>query len=73
MDIWAAHGIGVEDGGAPGQTTLWDAGKLRDEVGFGWGGMKMRWTHQQGHKGKQGQARDQERGDILGSAREVEA
>ena len=54
VDIWAAQDTGVEDGGAPGQATLWSAGKLRDEVGFGWGGMKMGWTHQQGHKGKQG-------------------
>ena len=30
------------------------AGRLRDEVGFSWGGMKTGWTHQQGHKGKHG-------------------
>ena len=47
VDIWAAQDTGVEDGGAPGQAALWSAGKLRDEVGFGWGGMKMGWTHQQ--------------------------
>ena len=47
VDIWAAQDTGVEDGGAPGQAALWSAGKLKDEVGFGWGGMKMGWTHQQ--------------------------
>ena len=41
-------------GGSPGQAALWSAGKLKDEVGFSWGGMKMGWTHRQGHKGKQG-------------------
>ena len=40
----------MEDGGAPGQA----AGRLNDEVGYGWGGQKMGWTHQQGHKGKKG-------------------
>ena len=54
VGVWAAQDTGVEDGGSPGQAALWSAGKLRDEVGFGWGGMKMGWTHQQGHKGKQG-------------------
>ena len=58
VDIWAAQDTGVEDGGAPGQAALWSAGKLRDEVEFGWGGMKMGWTHQQGHKGKQGIKRE---------------
>ena len=54
VDIWAGQDTGVEDGGAPGQAALWSAGKLKDEVSFSWGGMKMGWTHQQGHKGKQG-------------------
>ena len=54
VDIWAGQDSGVEDGGAPGQAALWSAGKLKDEVSFSWGGMKMGWTHQQGHKGKKG-------------------
>ena len=54
VDIWAAQDTGVEDGGAPGQAALWSAGKLKREVEFSWGGMKMGWTHQQGHKGKLG-------------------
>ena len=54
VDIWAAQDTGVEDGGAPGQAAPWSAGRLKDEVGFSWAGMKMGWTHQQGHKGKQG-------------------
>ena len=54
VDIWIAQDTRVEDGDAPGQTTLWSAGKLRDEGGFGWGEMEMGWIHQQGHKGKQG-------------------
>ena len=54
VDIWAAQDTGVEDGGAPGQAALWSAGKLKSEVEFSWGGMKMGWTHQQGHKGKMG-------------------
>ena len=53
VDIWAAQDTGVGDGGAPGQAALWSAGKLNDEMGFSWG-VKMGWTHQQGHKGKQG-------------------
>ena len=52
VDIWAAQDTGVEDSGAPGQAALWGAGKLKDKVSFRWGGMKMGWTHQQGHKGK---------------------
>ena len=54
MAIWAAQDTGVEDGGAPRQAALWSAGRLKDEVGFGWGGMKIGWTHQQGHTGKHG-------------------
>ena len=54
MDIWAAQDTGVEYGGAPGQVALWSAGKLKDDVGFSWGGMKMGWTHQQFHEGKLG-------------------
>ena len=57
VDIWAAQDTGVEDGGTPGQAALWSAGKLKSEVGFSWGGMKMGWTHQQGHKGKLGTRR----------------
>ena len=53
VGIWAAQDTWVEDGGAPGQAALWSAGKPRDEVGFGWG-VKMGWTHQQGHTGTQG-------------------
>ena len=54
VDVWAGQDTGVEDGGAPGQAALWSAGKLKDAVGFTWGGMRMGWTHQQGHKGRKG-------------------
>ena len=54
VDIWAAQDTGVEDGGAPGQAALWSAGRLKREMEFSWGGMKLGWTHQQGHKGKMG-------------------
>ena len=54
VDVWAASDTGVDDAGAPGQALLWGAGKLQDEVSFGWGGRRMGWTHQQGHKGRQG-------------------
>ena len=50
VDVWAAQDTGVEDGGSPGQAALWSAGKLQQKVGSGWGGRKMGWTHQQGHK-----------------------
>ena len=41
VDIWAAQDTRVEDGGAPGQAVLWSAGRLKDEVGLTWAGMKM--------------------------------
>jgi hypothetical protein len=50
VDVWAAQDTGVEDGGSPGQAALWSAGKLQQKVASGWGGRKMGWTHQQGHK-----------------------
>ena len=50
VDVWAAQDTGVEDGGSPGQAALWSAGKLQQKVSSGWGGIKMGWTHQQGHK-----------------------
>ena len=54
VNIWAAQDTGVEDGGAPGQAALWSAGKLQQKVSSGWGGMKMWWTHRQGHKVNRG-------------------
>ena len=35
VDVWATQDTWVEDGGEPGQTALWSAGKLKDEVGCG--------------------------------------
>ena len=54
VDIWAAQDTGMEDGGAPRQAALSSVERLKHEVGFGWGGMKMGWAHQEGHKGKRG-------------------
>jgi hypothetical protein len=50
VDVWAAQDTGVEIGGSSGQASLWNAGNLQQMVSSGWGGMKMGWTHQQGHK-----------------------
>ena len=72
VDIWAAQDTGVEDGGVPGQAALWDAGKLKGEVGFSRGGMKMGWTHQQGHKGKLGIRRGGTFLALAGNAGEME-